>query len=141
MDRDVGSMTERKPRSVTWESWVEGQIRKAQEQGDFDDLPSKGKPISGLNGGYDPQWWVKQLVQRERLSVLPPSLEIRAKVERELMMIWRCVLEEEVRSRIEALNAEIAKVNRTSISGPPTSVAVIDVEAAVREWRERRSRE
>ena len=134
-------MTERKPPGAKWESWVEEKIRKAQEQGDFDDLRGKGEPISGLDGGYDPLWWVKQLVQREQLSVLPPSLEIRAKVERELVTIWRCVLEEDVRSRIEALNAEIAKANRTSVSGPPTSIAVIDVEAAVCEWRQRRSRE
>jgi hypothetical protein len=46
-----------------------------------------------------------------------------------------------VRSRIEALNAEIAAANRTSASGPPTSVAVIDVEVAVCEWRRRQSRE
>jgi len=134
-------MTERKPPGVKWESWVEKQIREAQEQGDFDDLLGKGKPISDLGGNYDPNWWVKQLVQREQLSLSSPSLEIRAKVERELEKISRCVLEEDVRPRIEALNAEIAKVNRTSISGPPTSVAVIDVEAAVREWRQRRLRE
>src|SRR5262245_23162766 len=134
-------MTERKPPGVKWESWVEKQIREAQQQGDFDDLLGKGKPISDLGRNYDPNWWVKQLVQRERLSLSSPSLEIRAKVERELEKIWLCALEEDVRSRIEALNAEIAKVNRTSISGPPTSVAVIDVEAAVCEWRQRRSRE
>ncbi len=34
-------MTERKPPGVTWESWVEEQIRKAQEQGAFDDLRGK----------------------------------------------------------------------------------------------------
>ena len=131
-------MTERKPPGVKWESWVEEQIRKAQEQGDVDDLRGKGKPIAGLHRGYDPLWWVKQLVEREQVSVLPPSLEIRAKVERELAAIWRCVREEDVRARIEALNAEIVKANRTSISGPPTSVAVIDVEAAVCEWRRQR---
>jgi hypothetical protein len=134
-------MTERKPPGVKWESWVEKQIREAQQQGDFDDLLGKGKPISDLGRNYDPNWWVKQLLQREQLSLSSPALQIRAKVERELEKIWRCVLEEDVRSRIEALNAEIAKVNRTSISGPPTSVAVIDVEAVVCEWRQRRSRE
>src|SRR5262249_46363493 len=103
-------MTERKPPGVKWESWVEKQIREAQQQGDFDDLPGSGKPISDLGRSYDPNWWVKQLVQREQLSMSSPSLQIRAKVERELEKIWRCVFEEEVRSRIAALNAEIAKV-------------------------------
>src|SRR5262249_48238016 len=72
--------------------------------------------------------------------LLPPSLEIRTKVERELEAIWQCVTEEEVRSRVEALNAEIAKVNRTSISGPPTSIASIEVEAVVVEWGKRLSK-
>lgn len=133
-------MTERKPPGVKWESWVEKQIRSAQDEGEFDDLPGKGKPIPGLGGAYDPLWWVKRLVQREQLSLLPPSLEIRTKVERELEVIWQCVTEEEVRSRVEALNAEIAKVNRTSISGPPTSIASIEVEAVVVEWGKRLSK-
>lgn len=28
-----------------WESWLDQQIREAQERGEFDDLPGKGKPI------------------------------------------------------------------------------------------------
>ena len=52
-----------------------------------------------------------------------------------------CAREDDVRSRIEALNAEIAKVNRSSIAGPPTTVPVIDVAALVDEWRRRRASE
>ena len=29
------------------ESWVEKQIREAQERGEFDNLPGAGKPLSG----------------------------------------------------------------------------------------------
>jgi DnaJ family protein C protein 28 len=29
-----------------WESWIDQQIREAQERGDFDKLPGKGKPLS-----------------------------------------------------------------------------------------------
>ena len=35
----------RRPGSVRWESWVERQIREAQERGDFDALPGLGKPL------------------------------------------------------------------------------------------------
>lgn len=28
-----------------WESWIDQQIREAQEQGAFDDLPGKGRPL------------------------------------------------------------------------------------------------
>ena len=37
-------MTERKD-SRDWESWIDQQIREAQERGEFDDLPGKGSPL------------------------------------------------------------------------------------------------
>jgi Domain of unknown function (DUF1992) len=37
-------MTERKPPGVSWESWFEEQIRRAREDGAFDNLPGAGKP-------------------------------------------------------------------------------------------------
>ena len=38
-------MTQRKPLEHSFESWIEGQIRVAQEQGAFDNLPGAGKPL------------------------------------------------------------------------------------------------
>jgi DnaJ-like protein len=64
-------VTERKPPGVSWESWFDEQIRRAREDGAFDNLPGAGKPLPDLEGGYDPDWWVKKLVQREKVSVLP----------------------------------------------------------------------
>lgn len=46
----------------------------------------------------------------------------------------RCC-EHRVRERLEALDAEIAEVNRTATSGPATSLARIDVEAELDRWR------
>ena len=63
---------------------TDAQVRKAREDGHFDDLPGKGKPLN-LRAGYDPNWWVKQFVDREGVSLLPPSLEIRRTVERETL--------------------------------------------------------
>ena len=42
------------------ESLVERQIREAQERGEFENLPGAGKPLRGLGGADDPDWWVKQ---------------------------------------------------------------------------------
>ena len=77
-------MTERKPPGTSWETWIEAQIRVAREQGAFDNLPGAGKPLPYLGQEYDPDWWVKQLVQREQISILPPSLELLRKVDKEL---------------------------------------------------------
>lgn len=103
-------MTERKPPGVSWESWFEQQIREAQAAGAFDNLAGAGKPLPDLDKPYDPDWWVKQLVRREQVSVLPP-----------------------------ALDAEIAKVNRTAAEGPSTRLAPFDVDAIVDEWTARRA--
>lgn len=105
-------MTERKPPGVSWESWLEEQIRRAREDGAFDNLAGAGKPFSDLEGGYDPDWWVKKLVQRERVSMLPPALELLRKVESDMNKIWALGSEADVRARVLSLNAEIARSKR-----------------------------
>jgi Domain of unknown function (DUF1992) len=80
-------MTERKPPGVSWEFWFEEQIHRARADGAFDNLAGAGKPLPDLEGGYDPDWWVKKLVQRERVSVLPPALELIRKIESEIKKI------------------------------------------------------
>lgn len=133
-------MTEQKPPGTSWESWIEQQIREAQEAGAFDQLPGAGKPLPNFTGEYDPLWWVKKLVQREQISILPPSLELLRKVESELAKIWQVPDEAQVRSRVQALNAEIAKVNARAAEGPPTRLGVLNADEIVAEWRSRTSR-
>jgi hypothetical protein len=132
-------MTERKPAGTSWETWIEAQIRVAREQGAFDNLPGAGKPLPNIGGEYDPDWWVKQLVRREQVSILPPSLELLRKVEKELAAIDKLRDEAAVRDRVTALNAEIAKVNATVMEGPPTRLSPLDVDKVVARWRQTRS--
>ena len=132
-------MTERKPPGTDWETWIDAQIRVAMEQGAFDNLPGAGKPLPNLGQEYDPLWWVKQLAQREQISVLPPSLELLRKVETELAAIDKLHDEATVRHRVAALNVEIAKVNATVVEGPPTRLATLDVDQVVARWRRTRS--
>ena len=132
-------MTQRKPPGTSWESWIEAQIRVAMEQGAFDNLPGAGKPLPGIDQEYDPLWWVKQLAQREQISILPPSLELLRKVEKELATIEKLHDEATVRRRVAALNVEIAKVNATVVEGPPTRLGTLDVDQVVARWRRTRS--
>jgi hypothetical protein len=128
-------MTERKPPGTSWETWIDEQIRVAREQGAFDNLPGAGKPLRNLDQEYDLAVWVKQLVQREQLSILPPSLELLRKVEKELAAIEKLHDEATVRRRVAALNVEIAKVNATVTEGPPTRLSTMDVDKVVARWR------
>ena len=81
------------------------QIRQAMERGEFDDLPGAGKPIEGLGAEHDPDWWLKKLVERERIAVLPPSLALR-KEDAELDdRLDRLNVEADVRREVEEFNA------------------------------------
>jgi hypothetical protein len=132
-------MTERKPPGTSWETWIDAQVRVAMEEGAFDNLPGAGKPLPNLGQEYDPLWWVKQLVRREQISFLPPSLELLRKVETELATIEKLPDEATVRRRVAALNVEIAKVNATVVEGPPTRLGTLDVDQIVARWRRTRS--
>lgn len=46
---------------------AENRIRQAMAEGAFDGLPGEGKPIAGIDEPYDPLWWVKSWIRRERI--------------------------------------------------------------------------
>ena len=138
--RFASDVTDRKPPGKSWESWRDELIRLAHEEGAFDNLPGAGKPLADLGESYDPDWWVKKLVQREKVSILPPALELLRKVEAEIQQIRTLSDEAAVRERIGALNAEIAAANAQAAEGPPTRLAPLDLDTIVAEWRAARSR-
>ena len=130
-------MTERKPAGVSFERWIDRQIREAQERGEFDDLPGKGKPIAGLEEPPDELWWVKQMLRRENLSVTPPSLALRKEVEDLGLRLARERSESVVRAIVEDLNNRIREGNRKPLDGPPSTLMPLDVERIVTSWRTR----
>ena len=130
-------MTERKPRGETFEDFVERQIREARERGELDHLPGEGRPLPFSGKPHDEARWLKERLRQEKLSILPPSLELRQEVERVLSGLERLRDEGEVRRRLEELNERIRRANRTSWTGPPTDLAPLDVESWVSRWRAR----
>ena len=128
-------MAERKPPGMSTGSWVDMQIAAAMQEGAFDNLPGAGKPLKNIGKARDPDWWVKQFIEREGAHITPPALELRRKVERELDAIEKIADEAVVRERIAKLNAEIAKFNATVVEGPPTNLVILDIDQVVRRWR------
>ena len=134
-------VTSRKPARVTWESWVERQIREARERGQFDDLPGSGKPLPSTGEPYDETWWIRDKARREQVSLLPATLVVRKRAEHLDEHLHELRSEADVRAAAEALNAEIVRANRFGFDGPPSRLLPRDTEDVVAQWRERRRRQ
>jgi hypothetical protein len=132
-------MTERKPPGVSWETWIDRQIREGMDRGDFDDLPGHGKPLADLDRARDEMWWVKGKLRREGVSVLPPTLALRKAVDEAKAAIAAAGDEATVRRLVEGINEEIRKVNRSAAAGPPTTLSPFDVDDVVATWRAARA--
>ena len=121
------------------QTWVDLQVKQAMERGDFDNLPGAGKPIEGLGTEHDPDWWLKKLVEREKITVLPPALQLR-KDDAELDdRLDRYNVESEVRRAVEEFNARVIRARYTPVDGPPLITMPRDVDATIEAWRERRA--
>jgi predicted RNase H-like nuclease len=118
--------------------WVEQQLRIAMERGDFDDLPGAGKPIEDLGSVHDPDWWVKKLVEREQLSVLPPALALRKEDVELEQQLDRLLTEKEVRREVDEFNARVRRARMQLQGGPPVITPVRDPDAEVEAWVSRR---
>ena len=127
-------MTDRKPPGVSWETWIDRQVREAQERGDFDGLPGAGKPLPDLDR-RDDDWWLKRMLQREGVAVTPPTIAIRVEVEQALERVARAEDEEDVRAILGAINEKVRRINRLGAAGPPSTVMPLDVEEVVGRWR------
>ncbi|MDQ1482946.1 MAG: hypothetical protein QOF35_1022 [Actinomycetota bacterium] len=123
---------------VPYESWVDRQIREATERGEFDNLRGAGKPIPGLTGRDDENWWVKGLLERENIKPgLPGSLALRREVEDLPLTLADVRTEDAVREIVADLNARILEARRRGVDGPPIVVRTVDVEGVVGAWRQR----
>jgi hypothetical protein len=128
-------MTERKPPGVSWETWIDKQIREAQERGEFDDLPGKGKPLRDIDKPRDELWWVREKLRREEFTYLPPSLQVRKDLDEARERIRNATSEDDVRAIVEEINAKIREVNRMAVSGPPSNVYPLHLETVLDKWR------
>lgn len=129
-----------KRRKVDDAKRVEYLIRDAMAQGKFDNLKYSGKPIPGLGEAYDPDWWVKGLIQRENLSGLGPKAILLRTEDAELdARLDAQFTEKQVRDILTDFNARVIDARRQLQGGPPVITRTRDVEAEVARWAGRRA--
>lgn len=133
--KEFTSMTERKPPGVTWETWIDKQIREAMDRGEFDDLPGKGKPLPDIDKPRDELWWIRQKLARENVQHLPPTLQVRKDLDEARERIAAAASEAEVTAIVDEINAKIREVNRSVVSGPPSSVSPLHLDTVLARWR------
>lgn len=128
-------MTEHKPPGLGWESWTEKQIEDGRRAGLFDGLDGEGKPIEGLDEPHDEEWWVKAKLRREKIDYLPPTIAIRGERDAAVAAALDARDDVEARRLVEQLNERIRYVNSHTVSGPPSTVWVVDVESILERRR------
>ncbi|MDI3213208.1 DUF1992 domain-containing protein [Arthrobacter sp. AL12] len=115
-------------------------IRDAMAQGKFDHLKYAGKPIPGLGEKYDPDWWVKGLMERENITGMgPKAILLRTEDAGLDDRIDEQHSETQVRQLLEDFNARVIDARRQLQGGPPVVTKTRDVESEVRLWAERRA--
>jgi hypothetical protein len=127
------------PTAADRAAYVETAIQQAIRRGDFDNLPGAGKPLPGLDGRHDPDWWIRRKIESEHLTGLgPPALTLRsedAALDDRLDGMHR---EQDVRAAIDDFNRRVKEARRQLLGGPPVVTQLRDPDYSVRAWRERR---
>jgi hypothetical protein len=120
---------------------VDRQIQEAEARGEFQNLPGAGKPLPGLGRPLHDDWWLHQQATRENLGLdaLPPALRLAREREELPAALDALTDEAAVRETIDALNARIRKALIGPIEGPPLRFGLIDADAELEAWRERRA--
>ncbi|EOD59838.1 DUF1992 domain-containing protein [Amycolatopsis vancoresmycina] len=135
-------MTARKPPKVSFRWWVDRQIDEARERGEFDDLPGTGQPLPKPTGNDAATDWVLREVRKgghDTKALLPPALALKREVQDLPDRLAAERTERRVRELVEDLNTRIRHAYLNHLSGPPLTVALVDAEEAVEDWRRSRA--
>ena len=152
MRRDAGPGTEAEPENdapmvlnaQNKAEFVETAIQLAIRRGEFDNLPGAGKPLRDVDTRTDPDWWVKGLMEREKLDLgdaMPGVMQLRREKSRMTETLAAMSDEIVVRAHLEDFNERVLADRRKPYAGTgsPPVVGRVDVEELVEVWRAERA--
>lgn len=123
-----------------FESLLDRQIRAAQERGEFDDLPGAGKPLPSDSAPYRPDWWIDQVVQREKAGAyaIPPVLALRKIADELTAGAAGFPGAREVRAAVADYNEQAGRARRLPQEGRAVLLPELDADTVVATWRANR---
>jgi hypothetical protein len=120
--------------------FIELSIVQAMRRGDFDDLPGAGKPLPNLHRTHDPNWWIRQKIERERLTGLgPPALTLRTENAELDARLDAAPSQQAARELLEDFNRRVVEARRQLQGGPPVVTPMRDIEEELAKRQERRT--
>ncbi|NNC74232.1 MAG: DUF1992 domain-containing protein [Acidimicrobiia bacterium] len=105
------------------DDFIEKAITDAIDAGEFSGLPGEGEPIAGLGDSYDPAWWAKSKIQKERAH--DREMAVREDLPGLLRRAFAADTEGEAATRFSAINATLAAA----------AIPRLDEEALLDKWR------
>ncbi len=121
------------------DSWVEHSITAAQRRGDFDNLPGAGKRLPSLEGPVEPDWWLRGLIQREKLDLtaaLSGPMALRRERAAYPESLVQIVDEAQVRDILQDFNDRVLADRRRPVATvhSPVVAGRVDVEEMIDRW-------
>jgi hypothetical protein len=131
-------MTERKPPGMSFETWVDSQITRAQERGAFSGLSAAGKPLPRRDREQTSYDWALEWARRENggvEGVLPPGLALRKERDHLPGVVAKQPSEAAVRALVEDFNARVEAFWRRPQFRPDAVPGLADRDALLAHWR------
>ena len=125
-----------------FESLLDRQIRAAQERGEFDDLPGAGKPLASESAPYRPDWWINQVIEREKAGAyaVPPALALRRIADELTAGAREYRSERDVRAAVADYNERADRQRKLPQEGRRAVILPsLDSDAIVEVWRRERA--
>lgn len=118
---------------------VEEKIRQAQEEGMFDDLPGKGKPLKlDDDSKVAPHLRASYRILKNA-GILPPQMQIRKDINHLRQLIDETQCEEEARCLVVQINEKILESNIMGRFAVSTGMDQVYSEKVIRRLRNRKA--
>jgi Domain of unknown function (DUF1992) len=130
-------MTERKPPGMSFETWIDHQIRQAQARGAFQGLEGAGRPLPRREREQTSYDWALEWAKRQQADprdLLPPGMALRKEREDLPGVVERQPSEAAVRALVEDFNARVELHWRRPQDGPDVVPGLADLDALLAHW-------